>query len=102
MRSAGAEIVFCPAKWWYEEAAHDKDHLKREIKILESLVRARAFENLCYVVLCNPVMDSKYQVSYSAIASPHRIIKQLIGKEGMIVSEVDLKELKRVKKVYES
>lgn len=102
LRSRGAEIVFCPAKWWYEKEAHDKAHKKREIKILESLIRARAFENLFYVAICNPVMDSKYQVSYSAIASPHKLLKEISGKEGLITAKINLKELKKLRKLYES
>lgn len=100
MRKKGAQIVFCPSKWWYDSGAHKKAHKKREIKILESLVMARAYENIFFVALCNPVMESKYQVSYSAIASPHRILKQLKGKEGMIAAKINLKEIKKLRKLY--
>lgn len=105
MKKAGVQIVFCPAKWWYDPEAHGKKqklkHKKKtEIKILESLIRARAFENVLYVALCNPVMDSKYQISYSAIASPHGIVKEIIDKEGLITAKVNLKEIKRLRKVY--
>ena len=100
MKEAGCEIVFCPSQWWYDSKAHDKDHNEREMKILESLILARAFENLLFVAVCNPVIDSKYQVSYSAIASPTKILKKIVKKEGLIISKVNLNELKRLKKVF--
>ena len=100
MKKKGAEIVFCPAQWWYETPAHDSEHMKREIKILESLVMARAFENIFFVALCNPVQESKFQVSYSAIASPHKILNRIIGKEGMITAEINLNEIKKLTKLY--
>jgi predicted amidohydrolase len=100
MKRAGAEIIFCPAQWWYDSELHDKNHIKRESKILESLIRTRAYENVNFVALCNPVLDSKYQVSYSGIASPTRILKKIVKKEGLIVSEINLSEIKRVHKIY--
>ncbi|MFA5020364.1 MAG: carbon-nitrogen hydrolase family protein [Candidatus Pacearchaeota archaeon] len=100
MKQAGAEIIFCPSQWWYETKAHDQEHKEREIKLLESLIMARAFENICYVALCNPVMDSKFQVSYSAIADPHRILSKIVHKEGIITAEINLKTLKKLHKIY--
>ncbi|MFH1588376.1 MAG: carbon-nitrogen hydrolase family protein [Candidatus Diapherotrites archaeon] len=102
MRKKGAEIIFCPSKWWYEINAHEKAHKKKEIKIIQSLMLARAFESRMYVAVCNPVMNSKFQVSYSGIASPHRILKELIGKEGIITQKIDLKEMRRLRRIYGS
>ncbi len=102
MKQKGAEIIFCSSKWEYDKWAHDKAHKKREIKILESLVKTRAYENLVYVALCNPLTKSKYQISYSAISSPHKILNEIVGKEGMIKSSVNLKELKKFKRLYGS
>ena len=101
MKMAGAEIVFCPSHWAYETKVHEKDHKEREIKIIESLIRARAFENLFFVALCNPITKYKDQIAYSAIASPHRILKELIDKEGLLISEINLSEIKKSHKIYE-
>lgn len=101
LKEAGAEIIFCPSQWQYEIKAHDSHHIKREIKILESLLVTRAFENCYFVALCNPVTDSKYQVSYSAISSPHKVIKKIQGREGLIFAEIDLREIDRCKKIYD-
>lgn len=100
MKNAGAEIVFCPAEWCYEEKAYDKNHQKEETRLLRSLVRARAFENLYYVILSNPVLNRNDQVSYSAISSPHKILKEIIKKEGLITAKIDLDEIKKLHKIY--
>lgn len=100
MKKAGAEIVFCPAFWCYEEKAYDKNHRKEETDLLRALIRTRAFENLYFVGLVNPLTERKDRVSYSAIAAPHKILKEIIEKEGIIIAEVDLKEIKRLEKIY--
>jgi predicted amidohydrolase len=101
MKQKGAEIVFCPAQWCYEEKAHDKDHKLREKQLLESLIRARAFENIYFVALCNPVIPKEDDlISYSAIASPHKLLNQITDKEGIITAEINLKEIKKLGKIY--
>jgi len=105
LKDAGTQIVFCPSQWQYEPAAHTEKHKERETKILESLILARAFENRYFVALCNPVVkskrDEKYQVSYSAIASPHKIIKKISGREGLITASINLREIEKCRKIYE-
>lgn len=100
MKSAGAQIVFCPAQWCYEEKAHDKKHKEREIEILRSLIKTRAFENLFFVALCNPLHKRKDLVSYSAIVSPHKILKESLDDEKLMVSEINLKEISKFHKIY--
>lgn len=102
MKKAGAQIIFCPAQWWYDTGAHKKDHQKRELKILESLIRTRAYENVCYLAICNPVIKSRQQISYTAIASPTRILSQIINKEGIITAKINLNEIKRIENIYKS
>jgi len=100
MKKKGAEIVFCPAKWCYERTAHKMGHKKAELKLLKGMLRSRAFENLFFVALCNPVTSRTDLISYSAIAAPHTILKEILNKEGIIISKVNLKELKKFKKLY--
>ena len=102
MKKAGVEIVFCPAQWWYDTEAHKQKHKEREFKILESLARTRAYENICFLVLCNPVMDSKRQISYSAIISPTRVLAEIRNKEGLITAKLNLNKIKKLQKVYNS
>lgn len=100
MRKKGAEIVFCPAEWNYDEPLHKGKHKFWDKKLLKAMVLARAYENVFYFALCNPIMDEKTQVSYSAIASPSRIIKELVDKEGIITARADLGKLKKIRRLY--
>lgn len=100
MKKRGAEIVFCPAFWCYEEKAYDKNHRKEETNLLRALIRTRAFEDIYFVGLVNPLTDRKDRVSYSAIVSPQRILKEIIEKEGLITAKIDLKEIKKIEKLY--
>lgn len=101
MRAKGAEIVFCPAQWNYDLPAHKNKHKFWETQLLRSMTLARAHENVFYVALCNPLLQSKTQVSYSAIAGPTRMIKELINKEGLITAKINITAIKKFRKLYE-
>jgi N-carbamoylputrescine amidase len=100
IKRAGAEIVFCPAQWHYEEESYRKKYKVRDLKLLRSLVMARAFENLYFVALCNPVTKRKDLISYSAIISPHKILKEIKGREGLITAEINLNDIKKLHRLY--
>lgn len=100
MKKAGAEIVFCPSKWCYEDVAHEKDHKVRELALMKSMIMARAFENLNFIAFANPVMDRRDLVSYSAIACMHRILVDILDKEGLIYARLNLDETKKFQKIY--
>jgi len=103
MKVRGAEIVFCPARWCYEFKAYDSKRKIRERRILRALVRARAYENLFFVALTNPVIKGKYfrdLVSYSAISSPHKILKHIQSKEGILTAKINLNEIKKAERIY--
>ncbi len=107
MKKKGAEIIFCPTTWKYEARAHhpmiySERHRQREFESLKSLVLTRAFENLFFVVLCNPAKNKEERdlISYSAISSPHKIIKELKDEEGLITAEINLREIGKLEKLY--
>jgi predicted amidohydrolase len=100
IKKAGAEIVFCPAQWHYEEEAYRKKYKRRELRLLRALATARAFENLNFVCLCNPVTERKDLISYSAIVSPHKILKEIVNEEGLIATKLNLKEIPKLHKLY--
>ncbi|MBU3906812.1 MAG: carbon-nitrogen hydrolase family protein [Nanoarchaeota archaeon] len=100
MKKAGAQIVFCPAQWAYEKKAYTKEHRKKELKLLKSLILSRAFENLFFVAFCSPYRDQKDLICYSAIVSQHEIIKEIFGKEGLIFSDIQLKKITKFKRIY--
>jgi len=100
MKNQGAQIVFCPSQWAYEEKAHDNAHEKRELSLLKSIIRSRAFENLFFVCFCSPFRNEKDLICYSAICSPHRIIKDIYDEEGLIYADLPLKKIKEFEKIY--
>lgn len=100
MKKLGAQIIFCPARWCYETKAYEADHKVRELKLLKSLIMSRAFENLNFVVLANPVINWEDLVSYSAIVSSHKVLAEIKNKEGLICSKINLKEIKKYHKIY--
>ena len=100
MKEKNAEIVFCPSQWNYDVVSHKNFHKSREIKILKAMLLARAHENVFYIAICNPLIKAKTQVSYSAIAEPHRILKELINKEGLITARTNMDKLKKFREYY--
>lgn len=101
MAKKGAKLVFCPMYWAYEEWEHKREHKKLEKKVLQSLILTRAYENLIYVVFSNAYdPEDKTVVSYSAIAEPNSIIKEIFDREGMIIADIDLDHLRKLRKNY--
>lgn len=107
MKRKGAEIIFCPTMWKYEARAHhpvvySERHRKREFETLKSLIMARAFENLFFVALCNPAKNKNDRdlIPYSAISTPHKILKEIKDKEGLITAEIKLNEIGKLEKLY--
>jgi len=100
MKKAGAEIVFCPSYWFYEDIAYSRGHQAKERQLLKSLLISRSFENLFFVVYASPYTKEPGLVSYSAIVGPHRVIKDIKNKEGLIVQKINLREIKKFTRIY--
>ncbi len=107
MKERQAEIIFCPTYWKYEARAYspsryNEKNRKKETETLKSIVRTRAFENLFFVAMCNPAKNAgeKDLIPYSVICSPHKILREIKGKEGLIVSEIKLDEITKLEKLY--
>jgi predicted amidohydrolase len=107
MKQKGAEIIFCPTYWKYEARAHhpriySEEHKKREVLTLKSLIMARAFENLFFVALCNPAkMEGEIDlIPYSIICTPHKVLKDIKDREGLITEEIKLNEIEKLEKLY--
>ena len=108
MKEMGAEIIFCPAYWKYEAKAHhpgkySEKHRQREFTTLKSLVMARAFENLFFVALCSPAKNKNEPdlIPYSAICTPQKVLKEIKDKEGIIIAEINIKEIDKLERIYE-
>jgi len=100
MKKAGAQIIFNPSYWCYEDIVHEQDHKARELILVKSLIQSRAFENLLYVAFVSPLTNEKDLISYSAIAAPHRILNSIKDKEGLIIQNINLKDIKRFERLY--
>lgn len=85
LSNKGAWIIFCPVF----EVDWESDEIPKTTALI------RAYENICYVVICD-VYD-KSSVSISSIASPRKLLKQIIRKEGMIIQDLDYKYIKRLR-----
>lgn len=106
LKEKGAQIVFCPTWWAYEARAHKKmkhSPYEQEIELMRSLVSSRAFENLFFVAICNPITNwQKDDIPYSAIVSPHKIIRESINNDSLVVEDINLNEINELEKVYKN
>jgi len=101
MAKKGAKIIFCPMYWCYEIWAHDRQHKNFEKQLLQSLILTRAFENQVYFVFCNPCDSAEPAlIQYTVISEPHKILKEIYNREGMIISKIDLNHIERIRKKY--
>jgi predicted amidohydrolase len=82
----GAWIIFCPSS----ESDWPSDDVVRVLPLV------RAYEAQSYFILCDSVEPATAKVS--TIASPYRIVKQLVGREGMITAKLDPNKIKRIRR----
>ena len=85
----GAWIIFC--------SSYIKNY-GRELESYLQIPYVRAFENSCYFVSCDSA--NKDCAQYSIICSPSKIIKNIKGKEGLIVAELDRRNIVGLRKRY--
>lgn len=87
---AGAKVIFVPACFAMQTGqAH-----------WEVLLRARAIENGVYIVACNQIGEKYNMTAYghSMVIDPWgRIIAQAEDKPGVLMSEIDLSEIEKVR-----
>lgn len=109
MLNYGAEIIICPSFWCYGDAGKGQKYDKNsEIKLVDSLCIARAFENEIIIVYCNAAGKlelGKYSntlIGHSQITAPFKgCIKKLEhNKEEMFIEEIDTAILKIAEKAY--
>jgi len=85
----GSWIIFCPS------------YIKNYGRELESYLQipyVRAFENCAYFVCCDSA--NKECAQYSIICNPSRITKEIKGKEGLIVADLDRRKIIGLRKRY--
>jgi len=113
MIKKGANIIFCPSYWGYEDAGIGLLYNKNsDIELINSVCVGRAFENEIIFVFCNAAgkLDTwtgkgrmkDILLGYSQITVPFKgCVKRLEHhKEAMFIQEVDTSILKDAEKVY--
>ena len=85
----GSWIIFC--------SSYIKNY-GRELESYLQIPYVRAFENSCYFVSCDSA--NKDCAQHSIICSPSKIIKNIKGKEGLIVAELDRRKIVGLRKRY--
>ncbi|MBS3145114.1 carbon-nitrogen hydrolase family protein [Candidatus Woesearchaeota archaeon] len=109
MVKRGVSIVICPSYWCMKDAGIGIKHDKRaEIKSVDSLCTARAFENEIILVYCNAAGKLKLGnfeddlIGCSQITAPFKGILQRLNhnKEAMFLQEVDTALLQDAERAY--
>jgi predicted amidohydrolase len=108
MMRRGAELVLCPSYWCVEDAGvgltYDPDS---EVKLVDALCVARAFENEVVLVYANAADSSNIQhetlIGRSQIAVPFRGALQRLehAREEMFLQKVETALLKDAEAAYE-
>ena len=85
----GAKIIFCPS--------YLVDY-KGYLDMLKSVPLVRAFENLCYFVLASAANKDTARISY--ICSPSKVLSKIENKEGIILADVNLKSIRKLRSYF--
>lgn len=111
MASKGAEFVFCPAYWCAQLFGNEVKHDRyAEIKHVDALCIARAFENELFLAYCNAA-GSHYQdtetfpknlIGHSQITAPFKGAMQRLNhnSEELLLQEVDTDILRAAEDLY--
>ena len=105
LAKAGAELLVFPLAWCIpNEKYNNPNKLKSELEIWEALHRARAYDNLVYVVSCNQtgnVDESVSNFGNSMIVSPDcEILANAKSEEFAIYYDIELEKVRKYRKYY--
>ncbi len=106
----GVEIVICPSYWCFEDAGSGmKYDTNAEVKLVNALCVARAFENEIILVYANAAGVGKYQgieerlIGRSQITVPFKGALRVLehNQEEMFIEEVDTSILNDAEAAYQ-
>jgi predicted amidohydrolase len=110
LKDQGVQIIYCPSYWYREIAgAMGKENERSEEQLLDALCLTRAVETNTALIYCNAAGTAKYDngsvdtlIGHSQVAMPVLgIVAELRHHhEKMFVTEIDLNNLKKAKKIY--
>ncbi len=110
MIEQGVELVICPSYWCFEDAGVGMKHdTNAEIKLVNALCVARAFENEVVLVYANAAGKGKYRgveerlIGQSQITIPFKGALKLLehNREAMFIEEVDMDILSDAEIAYQ-
>jgi predicted amidohydrolase len=105
----GAKLIFCPSYWCFGAAGTGLIHAKdAEVKVIDSLCKARAFENNIALVFANAAGALRFKgvnlslVGHSQITVPLKGSLKVFNhnKEAMFVQEIDTGLLDDAERAY--
>lgn len=110
MKIQGVQVIFCPGYWYCEiaESVAELNPLSEE-RQMDALCVVRALETNTALVYCNAAGEQMYQDgSRDTLINHSQITMPVVGaikhmnhhREGMFVTEVDLKVLGRMRRAY--
>jgi predicted amidohydrolase len=109
MLEQGVEMAFCPSYWCFEDAGVGLKHdLNSEVKLVNALCTARAFENEIIVIYANAADDEtssdrcERPIGRSQVAVPFKGSVRMLDhtREEMFVETVDTDLLKDAEAAY--
>lgn len=94
------EMIVLPACWMVPDKINNsKEKLEKVQSMWRALCKTRAYDNVCYFVVCNQVGDSGMGftgIGNSMIISPGgEIIKNALDSESAIFADIDMEQVKR-------
>jgi predicted amidohydrolase len=114
LREKGVEIIFIPSFWSKRSSDYLRHNLKNkikvwsEMKVIDALCQARAFENEVTICFCNASGRLKDKNEFDVLAGRTQVCLPFYGciknlkqnKEGMIVFNFDKSIIKDARKAY--
>lgn len=114
LREKGAEIILIPSFWSKRSSDYLRHNLKNkikvwsEMKVIDALCQARAFENEVAICFCNASGRLKDKNEFDVLAGRTQVCIPFYGciknlkqnKEGMIVFNFDKSIIKDARKAY--
>ena len=90
LSKSGAKIIFCPN--YLVDSEEDQEAMR-------TIPLVRAFENIAFFVSCDAFAGDTLSESY--ICHPLKVMKSIVRKEGMIITDLNLEEVDSLRKYYD-
>lgn len=105
LAKSGVDIIVLPTAWLVPgEIYNDRNQLQTAKEMWISMLRTRAYDNMCYFVVSNQtkdIMKGFFGIGNSMIISPTaEILAKIDENEGAISAEVEFETLKYLRNLF--